>query len=68
MARKSPPSPNVIRSQRTVPARLPRSSERTASTIVPLDAIRNTVKSPDRSVSSFTPGGGHCRASAFSVK
>ena len=51
-----------------MPARLPRSSERTASTIVPLDAIRNTVKSPDRSVSSSTPGGGHCRASAFSVK
>src|SRR5262249_58637269 len=65
LARNSEPSPNVTRIQRIIPARSPRSRDRTARIIVPLDAIRNTVKIAESSVSSSTPGGGHWRASAL---
>src|SRR5512132_1755119 len=68
LARNNAPSPSVSRTQRIIPARSPRSRERTARIIVPLDAMRNSVKIADRAVSSSTPGGGHTRASAFSVK
>src|SRR5262249_61692988 len=65
LARNSEPSPNVTRIQRIIPARSPRSRDRTARIIVPLDAIRNTVKIAESSVSSSTPGGGHWRGPAL---